>query len=119
MSTATADITVQAPEILGQATPAPVSKIEQLRQELAELEAQERADRDKERNAYEALKEDTINELVSKAVTLNAALSDFKKQAFSESQTIYQALQDYSERHSDGKGNFTIENKDRTRRLIY
>ena len=115
----TADIAVKDPVIIGQAAPAPVSKIAQLRQELAELEAKERADRDKQRDAYEALKEDTVNDLVGKAVTLNAALSDFKAQAFSDSQAIYQALQDYSERYSDGKGNFSIENKAKTCRLTY
>jgi len=114
----TADIEVKDPQIIGQAAPA-LSRKEQLRKELAELEAQERTDRDKERDAYQALKEDTVNELVSKAETLTIALYEFKQQAFSDAQAVYQVLQDYSERHSDGKGNFTIENKEKTRRLSY
>ena len=118
MST-TADITVNDPQIVGQAAQAPISRIDQLRRELAEAEAQERSEREKDRQAYESLKNDTVNNLVTKAQALSIALADFKDEAFKDATAVYQVLQVYSDRHSDGKGNFSIENKDKSCRLTY
>lgn len=98
---------------------ATLSRKEQLQRELEAIEQQEREQRDKERAAYEALKDDTISQLVSKAVTLNAALADFKQEAFKDAQALWQSLQEYSDRHKDGKGTFTIDNKEKTLRIAY
>lgn len=86
---------------------------------LAKRKEGEKSQRDKEREAYEALKDETVTKLVTGAITLNAALADFKVDAFKDAQAVYQVLQDYSDRHSDGKGNFTIENKAKTLRMSY
>ncbi|GGB82719.1 hypothetical protein GCM10007424_23440 [Flavobacterium suaedae] len=91
----------------------------ELRQELAEAEARERAENEKNRKAYETLKDETVTTLCRDAITLNAALADFKEQAFTDTQEVYKLLQEYSGRHRDGKGNFTIESKDGQYRVSY
>ncbi|RKR83222.1 uncharacterized protein DUF3164 [Mucilaginibacter gracilis] len=64
------------------------------------------------RAAYEQLKEDTIVELSLEAIALGATLELFKSKVFNSLGTLYELLQEYSKRHSDGKGNFTIESRD-------
>ncbi|CAA0159411.1 DUF3164 family protein [Tenacibaculum maritimum] len=76
--------------------------------EKRKLKAQEKQEADK--RVYEDLKCDTIVGLSLKAIELNEALKNFKKEAFESLSTLYKLLQEYSSRHADGKGNFTIEN---------
>lgn len=81
---------------------------DELRRMLAEQEAEEIKEREAKRMAYEALKEDTVNELVGIADKLNAELSEFKKKAFDSMGTIYEMLLEYSKRRDADKGNFTL-----------
>lgn len=67
-------------------------------------------ERKKKRSEYEELKINTIAGLGMKAANLNNKLRDFKQEAFDEMQTLYKCLQEYSSRHADGKGNFTVDN---------
>ncbi len=64
----------------------------------------------RQKQAYEKLKEDTLNLLGEKSEKLNGLMIDFKAEAFDSMQTLYDLLQEYSSRHADGKGNFKIEN---------
>jgi hypothetical protein len=86
--------------------------VAQLEQELEEAKAIEYGQKQKQKVAYEQLKSDTIIKLCQKAMELNANLKSFKKDAFSDMQTIWEVLKEYSSRHADGKGNFKIEFED-------
>lgn len=83
-----------------------------LKAELEKREALEQAEKLKQRNAYEGLKKESIISLCGIAKHISSDLKDFKEQAFETMQTIYALLQEYSERHSDGKGNFRIQEGD-------
>lgn len=72
-----------------------------------ELEKQKQADNQK--NAYEALKIDTVVTLCTIAKSFSKDLQDFKNTSFEAMQTMYAMLQEYSSRHADGKGNFRLE----------
>ncbi len=63
------------------------------------------------RKAYEVLKKDTVAGLIKSAKLISATLLEFKEKSFSEMQTIYKMLQEYSKRHADGKGNFQLEHE--------
>jgi hypothetical protein len=86
---------------------------------LAELETLFNAKKEQERNEinqkradYEALRNETIDKLVTRAVVLSNMLKDFKTGVFDDLSTLYDLLKEYSSRHADGKGNFTIESQD-------
>lgn len=86
--------------------------IEQLEARLAKMKADKTAQQNKEREAYEGIKADTITTLCAAALDLSANLAAFKKTAFSDMQTVYVSLKEYSARHADGKGNFRIQHED-------
>ena len=83
--------------------------IEQLEARLAALKADQNAKKEKSRKEYEELKKDTVLKLCTDAIFLNQKIAFFKQQAFDDMATIYALLQEYSSRHSDGKGSFKIE----------
>jgi hypothetical protein len=83
--------------------------VEVLEKRLANAKRLEREQKDAQRNAYEHLKNMTIDELCGRAIRLNSALAQFKSEAFSDMQTVYTLLQEYSSRHADGKGSFKVE----------
>lgn len=83
--------------------------IEQLEARLAALKAEQNAKKERSRADYELLKKDTIINLCTDAIFLNKEISLFKTRAFNDMATIYALLQEYSSRHSDGKGSFKIE----------
>ncbi|MCV9934520.1 DUF3164 family protein [Flavobacterium sp. LS1R47] len=83
--------------------------VAELEQELAVAKANESAQQQKQKLAYEDLKSETIINLCTKAIELNNSLKIFKTDAFDSMQTIWAMLQEYSSRHADGKGNFRIE----------
>lgn len=83
--------------------------VAELEQELAEARANESAQQEKQKLAYEDLKSETIINLCATAIEINKNLKTFKKDAFDSMQTIWTMLQEYSSRHADGKGNFRIE----------
>lgn len=83
--------------------------IEQLEQRLATLRAEQNEKKEQTRREYEELKRTTVLKLCTDAIFLNEKIAHFKKQAFDDMGAIYALLQEYSSRHSDGKGNFKIE----------
>jgi len=85
---------------------------EQLELLLNERKKHEQEQREAERKGYETLKEDTILKLTAQANTLSEMLKDFKNKAFEEANTLYGLLQNYSKRHADGKGSFTVKSAD-------
>ena len=86
--------------------------VEELEAALATKKEAERLDRENKRNSYEVLKRDTIAELAPFANDMSLSLLRFRDKAFSQLGALYELLQDYSKRHQDGKGNFTIEDSD-------
>ena len=74
------------------------------RRNLAKVEQQE-----KQRNDYENLRKEVATELCCGAIGLSELLKVFKQKAFSDMQTVYEMLKEYSSRHADDKGNFKIE----------
>lgn len=78
----------------------------------ARLSAMKKAENDKKENTrkqYEDLKRDIVTKLGYDAIALNEQIAKFKTRAFADMQTLYALLQEYSSRHSDGKGNFKVE----------
>lgn len=73
-------------------------------------EQMKRVRREELRKTYEKLKEETIDEFAPIAEDLGLQLLRFKDKAFSQLGALYELLQEYSNRHKDGKGNFQIEN---------
>jgi hypothetical protein len=77
---------------------------EMLRRNSEKAELQQKAKQD-----YENLKSEVVTELCKSAKEINETLEKFKIKAFSDMQTVYDLLKEYSSRHKDGKGNFKIE----------
>lgn len=86
--------------------------VAQLEAELKEARENERIEKLSHRKAYEDLKDETVLRLVARAHRINLMMTDFKKDAFDDMQTVYAILQEYSSRHADGKGNFRLEYED-------
>lgn len=85
---------------------------EDLKAEMKRREKAEIAEKEANRKAYEELKSSTVETLCKEAAELNGRLTLFKKKAFENMGTVYKLLQEYSNRHADGKGNFRIEKGD-------
>ncbi|PDS22389.1 DUF3164 family protein, partial [Flavobacterium branchiophilum] len=79
---------------------------EMQRRNLAKIEAQEKA-----RFDYEILKKEVVTELSQAAAEMSEKLRAFKQKAFSDMQTLFEMLKEYSNRHKDGKGNFQVEHE--------
>lgn len=90
--------------------------VSKLTDEEFEIEAQRRKKekarkKDVAEKAYKGLKEDTLANLCNQAIHLNNHLKQFKEKAFNDMNSLYELLQEYSDRHKDGKGNFKIDNQ--------
>jgi hypothetical protein len=72
----------------------------------------EKKQREEERNSYENIKEETILNLAAQANAIHEKLKAFKEKAFADANTLYELLQQYSKRHADGKGSFTVQTAD-------
>jgi hypothetical protein len=92
---------------------------EQLEALLEERRIKKAEDRNQKRKAYEELKESALHSLCISAIQLSHQLAYFKSIAFKEMQTLYELLQEYSSRHEDGEGNFSIENAEKTLKIEY
>lgn len=92
---------------------------EELEEMLSARKEQERLERQQKREAYENLKEETVFSLSTAAMKLHAQMKSFKEQVFSDMSSLYDLLQDYSDRHRDGKGNFSIESADQKFRISF
>lgn len=82
---------------------------EELKQELDKRNEFATKQKEANKEAYELLKRQTIFNLCTKAEELSELIKGFKEDAFSDMQTVYELLKEYSSRHADGKGNFKIE----------
>jgi len=91
-------------------------QLEALLNQRRENKAREQSEK---RTAYEGLKEQVIKSLCMSAIDVNRALWAFKVHAFSEMTALYALLQEYSQRHADGDGNFTIESADKAFKIEY
>jgi hypothetical protein len=92
---------------------------EQLEAALEARQAKKAAEQSQKRKAYEALREDTIVCACEAALDYHKALKFFKSKVFADSETLYTLLQEYSNRHTDGDGNFGVESKDGRFKLSY
>lgn len=92
---------------------------EQLEALLNDRKAKKASELNKKRSDYEALKENTLSGLCNRAIEINHILQVFKTLAFAEMQTLYTLLQEYSSRHEDGGGNFSVDSADGLFRIEY
>ena len=86
--------------------------VAELEAQLVEARQQENAEKALQKQGYEDLKNGVILNLCQQAITLNTELKLFKTDAFESMAAVYECLQEYSNRHADGKGNFRIECED-------
>ena len=82
---------------------------QQLQAELDKRNAETIEKKENQRIAYESIKASTIMSLTTDAMLLHEKIKHFKNKAFSDMQTIWEMLKEYSSRHADGKGNFRLE----------
>lgn len=92
----------------------PVSELthEEFQKITAHKREQKRKEKEEKRRVYEQLREETINELGPIAEKISKEMREFKEKSFAQLGSLYELLQDYSNRHRDGKGNFEIKNED-------
>lgn len=86
---------------------------------LNERKAKQKREQDQKKFAYEQLRNETVENLCAEASAISGGLNDFATKVFSDLGTQYELLQEYSNRHKDGKGNFTIYNADKTMRIKF
>lgn len=91
----------------------------QLRELLAQTEAAEADERTQKRKDYEALRDDTVFNMINGANAIKTVLKDFKTSVFDDLEAMYKLLQEHSSRHADGKGSFTIETTDRLMKVQF
>lgn len=92
----------------------------------AELEAlieqrkqQELHAKNKKREDYQKLREEVVSEMIQESSILSNQLKNFKTKVFAQLETMYALLQEHSDRHADGKGNFTLETEDRLMQVAF
>lgn len=81
--------------------------------------ALENAEKAVKRTSYEALKEATVISLCADAQRLEESIKYFRETAFNDMDALYELLCEYSNRHSEGKGNFTLESIDGDLKIAY
>lgn len=91
----------------------------ELKELLAKKEAAEANERQQKRKDYEVLRDDTVGKLVAAAMQFHIGLKAFKNETWNELGTIYKLLQEHSSRHTDGKGNFSLENSQGTMKVTF
>lgn len=64
---------------------------------------------EEKRKNYESMRQELIVQLCTGALELQTVISSFKQRALSDMDAFYELLQEYSARHKDGKGNFTLD----------
>lgn len=95
-------------------------QIEMLEGQLATRKENTRLARERERNAYESLVDDTVRNRCIAAINFQQTMLEFKEQSLNDVTALYSSLLEYSNRHkSDSKGNFTLDTKDKLFRIIY
>ena len=82
---------------------------EQFEAEMKRREQEKQKKANEQREAYDALKTETVVTLSDIAKAFSKDLKEFKTNSFEAMQTMYAMLQEYSSRYADGKGNFRLE----------
>lgn len=87
--------------------------IEELRQELAEMEAAEKKERELKRKNYESDREGLINELAGEAYKLSALMIGLKSQSITSLNDFRQKMLEYGDLRGreKNKGNFELKNQ--------
>lgn len=80
-----------------------------IEQYLSKKKVDEQRQEQEKRASYEHLRQETIVSLCTGALDLQKLIIDFKRKALNEMDSFYELLQEYSARHKDGKGNFTLD----------
>ncbi|WP_149913516.1 DUF3164 family protein [Sphingobacterium cavernae] len=93
--------------------------VEELFALAKQKEAEQDAQKLKARQNYEALRDDSVSEIVSKAKDVHGIMSAFKKESFEGIETLYKMLQEHSDRHAQGKGNVTLDTSDGKSRVVF
>lgn len=75
--------------------------------------------KNKKREDYQKLREEVVSNMIQEASGLSNQLKNFKTKVFSQLETMYSLLQEHSDRHADGKGNFTLETEDRLMQVAF
>lgn len=86
---------------------------------LAQRQANEVAEKNEKRKAYETLRDETVKELVEGAKALNDMLSKFKSKSYASIGALYEMLQEHSDRHANGKGNVTLDSSCGNYRIMF
>ncbi len=97
----------------------PLSRKEQLRLELEQLEREERQEQQAKRQAYEGIKEDTVQLLFQRASAMSTILKDFSELAKSELTTLKEMMREYGDLRANSKGGFSIKSQDGTLKVEY
>lgn len=92
---------------------------DELKAILKQKQEQEAAEREQSRRSYEHLRDETVQNIVCTALQLNAQLKEFKTSAYSHVNTMYELLQEHSNRHAKGKGNVTLDTTDGKYRVAF
>lgn len=82
---------------------------EELERLLTEKREASRLLKEKQRNDYETLKNETVTELCQEAMECSEALKTFKTKSFESMQAFYVLMQEYGKHRTGGKGTFKIE----------
>jgi hypothetical protein len=93
--------------------------VEELFALAKQKEAEQDAQKLKARQNYEALRDDSVSEIVAKAKDVHGIMSAFKKESFEGIETLYKMLQEHSDRHAQGKGNVTLDTSDGKSRVVF
>jgi len=93
--------------------------LEELQALAAQKAAELQSEKQKSREAYECLRDESITEIVSKAREIHGIMTAFKGESFAGIETLYKMLQDHSDRHANGKGNVTLDTADGSCRVVF
>lgn len=99
------DTTVKHPIDLNQVTTA------QLEAMLAEKKKEDKQKRLKEREAYEADRDQLVNQLVARAKVLNDQMRDFKQYAIDQLEAFREKANDYGDIRKNSKGGFSLRHR--------
>lgn len=93
--------------------------VEELENLAAQKRAEQAAAKQKARESYEVLRDESIREIVHKAQEIHGIMTAFKAESFTGIETLYKMLQEHSDRHANGKGNVTLDTADGQYRVVY
>lgn len=83
-----------------------------LEQELAEVKAQEKAEKQAKRLDYEKKRNEVVKELVSEAKGLNEQLQAFKNKALKTMNEFSELASEYGDIRTNSRGGFSLRNND-------